>query len=337
MKGHGREMIQLGHPIADAPIQDEIATDRSIEPIPGLLEEVIERLIAMQIVTATPDSCTIDIFNEGDHSQPHMWPHWYGRPVCVLFLTECDVTFGKVIGADYPGDYRGSLELSLAPGSMLVMQGRSTDFARHALPSIRKQRILVTLSKSQPKKITPSDVQRFPSPAVASPSHWVSPPSRSPNHIRHHVGPKHYGPIPATGVLPAPAARPQFSPTNGIQPIFVPTAVAPALSFPAQVALPPASAGWPAAPLRHPPPRSPVPGTGVFLPPPGSGNSSTQSLLSSTATGSISVETPSLSEKANGTGKPNGNNSASPEVNTNGTVKGQECNESIDGTGGGKD
>ncbi|KAL3502120.1 hypothetical protein ACH5RR_036569 [Cinchona calisaya] len=338
MKGHGREMIQFGLPIADAPPEDVVSAgtskDRKFEPIPSLFEDVIERLVAMQVVTVKPDCCIIDIFNEGDHSQPHIWPHWFGRPVCVLFLTDCEMTFGKVIGIDHPGDYRGSLRLSLTPGSMLVLEGRSSDFARHAIPSIRKQRILVTLTKSQPKKITSSDVQRFPSSSssAALPSHWVPPPSRSPNHIRHHVGPKHYGPVPTTGVLPAPTARPQLPPPNGIQPIFVPAAIAPAMPFPAPVALPPSSAGWPAAPLRHPPARFPVPGTGVFLPPPGSGNSANQSLIStSAAENTTNAETSSLAEKDDNGGNSNFNIAPKGAVDEN--MQQQECNGSMDESG----
>ncbi|XAR63712.1 hypothetical protein NMG60_11023748 [Bertholletia excelsa] len=316
-KGHGREMIQLGLPIADAPLEDEntIPKDRRTESIPGLLQDVIERLVSMQIISAKSDSCIIDIFNEGDHSQPHMWPSWFGRPVCLLFLTECDMTFGKVIGIDHPGDYRGSLRLSLAPGSLLVMQGKSADFAKHAIPSLHKQRILVTFAKSQPKKTALGDRQR-PAAAAAPNSNWGPPLSRSPNHIRHAV-PKHYGPVPSTGVLPAPI-HPQLAPPNGMQPLFVPAPVGPAMAFPAPVALPPTSAGWPAPPPRHPPPRLPVPGTGVFLPP-GSGNSSTPQLSSTSVTETTSsAEKTSVLEQENGLGKVDGK---------------QECNGNMDGSG----
>ncbi|XP_037495703.1 RNA demethylase ALKBH10B [Jatropha curcas] len=120
MKGHGREMIQLGLPIADAPAEDENAAgtskDRRVESIPTLLQDVIERFVNMQIMAVKPDSCIIDLYNEGDHSQPNMWPPWFGKPISVLFLTECDLTFGRVITADQPGDYKGSLKLPLAPG-----------------------------------------------------------------------------------------------------------------------------------------------------------------------------------------------------------------------------
>ncbi|KAI8538793.1 hypothetical protein RHMOL_Rhmol09G0131400 [Rhododendron molle] len=196
MKGHGREMIQFGLPIADAPAEDENAV-------------------------------------------------WTTKGI-----------------------------------SLLVMQGNSTDFARHAIPSLCKQRILVTFTKSLPRKTTAGDGHRLPSASVAANSHWNPLPSRSPNHIRH-PGPKHCGPGPTTGVLPAP---------NGIQPLFVPAPVNLPMSFPAPVALPPVSSGWPVVPPpRHPPPpRPPVPGTGVFLPPPGSGNSSETSFSGETTVSNLS-------------------------------------------------
>lgn len=214
------------------------------------------------------------------------------------------------------------------------MQGKSADFAKHAIPSLRKQRILVTFTKSQPKKTTASDGQRLLPPAAHS-SHWVPPPSRSPNHMRHPMGPKHYGAVPTTGVLPAPAPpmRPQLPPPNGMQPLFVTTAVAPAMPFPAPVPLPTGSPGWPAAPPRHPPPRLPVPGTGVFLPPPGSGNSSSPQHISTEAT-STSVETAAPTEKENGSGKSSSNsNTVSPKGKLDGKVHRQECNGSMDETG----
>ncbi|XP_061373801.1 RNA demethylase ALKBH10B [Gastrolobium bilobum] len=312
MKGHGREMIQLGVPIADAPPDDINA-----EPIPSSFQDIIERMVSSQVMTVKPDACIVDFYNEGDHSQPHNWPPWYGRPVHILFLTECEMTFGRVIASDHPGDYRGTHTLSLIPGSLLSMQGKSTDFAKHAIPSIRKQRILVTFTKSQPRKSLPSDAQRLA-------SHWGPPSSRSPNHMRHHLGPKHYATVPTTGVLPAPPIRPQIPPPNGMQPLFVTAPVVPPMPFPAPVPIPPpGSAGWTAAPPRHPPPRIPAPGTGVFLPPPGSGNSS-QHLPGPGGT-NLTVETPTIVEKENGKSNHN-STSASPK----GKMQKQECNGHVD-------
>ncbi|CAI9096876.1 OLC1v1033117C1 [Oldenlandia corymbosa var. corymbosa] len=340
MKGHGREMIQFGLPIADAPLEVEVTAGTSrgmlamilvfywkIEPIPSLFEDVIERLVTLEIVSEKPDCCMIDFFNMGDHSLPQPFPNWYGRPVCVLFLTECDMTFGKVIVVERPGDFIGSLKLSLMPGSMLALEGRSCSFAKHAIPSTSNQRILVTFVKSMPKKVTSGDAQHFPFAAPQLPS-WVPPPSRSPNHIRH-PGPKHYGSVPTSGVLPASSARPTLPSPNGIQTIFVPAAVAPAMPFPVPVPLPPASTGWPAAPPRHSAPRLPVPGTGVFLP--GTGNSANQSSTISSTNDNPIVEARPGQE----------NQEVNPEVKspsskgTNDEKAGhQECNGTIDGSNG---
>ncbi|XP_020216993.1 RNA demethylase ALKBH10B isoform X2 [Cajanus cajan] len=326
MKGHGKEMIQLGVPVADAPPDVDsvtgISKDKKVETIPSLFQDIIERLASLQVMTVKPDACVVDFYSEGEHSQPHNWPPWFGRPVYMLFLTECDMTFGRIIVSDHPGDYRGVVKLSLVPGSLLVMQGKSTDYARHALPSINKHRILVTFTKSQPKSSLPNDYQRLAPPAV---SHWAPPPSRSPNHMRHQLGPKHYPTAPATGVLPAPSIR---APPNGMQPLFMPAPVAPAMSFPTPVPIPPGSTGWTSAP-RHPPPRIAVPGTGVFLPPPGSGSSS-QHIPGTLPEVNPSVETPTGPRKENGKSN-HSNTSSSPKGKNDGNMQGQECNGNADG------
>ncbi|XP_010032031.2 RNA demethylase ALKBH10B isoform X2 [Eucalyptus grandis] len=324
MKGHGREMIQLGVPVADAPVEVEnvgISRDRTI---PALLQDVIERVVGMQIMTVKPDSCIIDFFNEVDHSQPHTWPHWYGRPVCVLFLTECDMTFGKVITANQPGDYKGALKLSLAPGSLLVMQGKSSDFARHAIPSLRKQRILITFTKCQPKKPTPGE-NRFSPPTIVQPSHWVPSSQRSFNNVPHPAGSKQFASTATANALPPPIHPPIPAP-NGMQPLLLPQPVVTAIPFQAPVSIAAASAGWTAAPSRHPPPHPPVPGTGVFLPPPGSGNPSSPGHLS-TNTNEINLipET-----RDNGMGKLDHSPSGSPNGKSDVQIGRQEVNGSIE-------
>ncbi|XP_010458983.1 PREDICTED: uncharacterized protein LOC104740153 [Camelina sativa] len=259
-RGHGREMIQLGLPIADTPPEDESIKDRRVEPIPSALSDIIERLVSKQIIPVKPDACIIDFFSEGDHSQPHMYVPWFGRPVCVLSLFECDFTFGRVIVSDHPGDYKGSLKLSLTPGSVLLVEGKSANLAKYAVHSTRKQRVLITFIKSKPRN-------------SISGSNWGPPPSRSPNHhIRHPTGPpKHYPVIPTTGVLPTPSHRP---PNGAVQPMFIapspPPPLAAPMPFPGGV--PPGPTVWPLLPPhpRHPPapqPRMLIPGTGVFLPP----------------------------------------------------------------------
>ncbi|KAK1385305.1 RNA demethylase ALKBH10B [Heracleum sosnowskyi] len=316
-RGHGKEMIQLGIPIVDSRSEDRVAgrtfKERRIEPIPRLLQDVIDRLIALQVITVEPDCCIIDYFDEGDHSQPYMWPHRFGRPICVLFLTECDMTFGEVIAVEGLGNYKGSIKLSVTPGSMLVMQGRSTDFARYALPALQKQRILVTLTKSQPKRSS----GHYPSVTAATQSQWIPPQNRSANHIHNSLSSKHHPSVSTTGASPPPSICMPLPPANGVQPIFMATAVAPVLPLTAPVVLPPTSAGWNVAGPRHAPPRLPVPGTGVFLPP-GSGNISNQT------SGNESYS--SQAEKGNGTTKLNGNDNAASDLDKESeTMSGKDC------------
>ncbi|XXG40860.1 hypothetical protein AAC387_Pa01g1470 [Persea americana] len=348
MKGHGREMIQLGVPIADGPSEDENAAgtskDRKMEAIPTLLQDIIDRFVRLEVMPTKAESCIIDFFNEGDHSQPHLCPPWYGRPFCILFLTECDVVFGRAVGTDHPGDYRGSLKLFLAAGSLLVMEGKSADFAKHAFSSLRKQRVLLTFTKSLPKKSSPNDSSRTPpylAPAVTPhPSTWGTQPTRPPSFTRHQASPKHFGVVPATGVLQAPAIPSQHLPSlNGIQPLFVAAPVTTAVPFPLPVPLPPASSGWQAVPPRPSPPQLPLPGTGVFLPPPGSGHSppSEQPGAATVVDISAPMESPYKMENSYGAENLNSGGSASPKGGKiNEKCQEQECNGTFTSIDGGK-
>ncbi|CAH8353802.1 unnamed protein product [Eruca vesicaria subsp. sativa] len=271
-RGRGREMIQLGLPIADTMPDDESIKGRKIEPIPSFLSDIIERFVSKQIIPVKPDACIIDFFNEGDHSQPHMLAPWFGRPVGILSLSECDVTFGRVIVSDHPGDYKGSLKLSLTSGSVLLVEGKSADLAKFAIHSTPKQRILITFTKSQPRNSLTG-------------SNWPPPPSRSPPNQQHNrhptVPPKHYPVIPTTGVFP---------PNGAAKPIFIAPSppLTPPMPFPGGVL--PGPPVWP-HPRHQPPPqpRLPIPGTGVFLPP---GSAQEKALQGSTekSNGSNSVE-----------------------------------------------
>lgn len=46
-----------------------------MEVIPSLFQDAIERLSAMQVLTAKPDACTIDIFNEVTSSSCNSYGH----------------------------------------------------------------------------------------------------------------------------------------------------------------------------------------------------------------------------------------------------------------------
>ncbi|URE08702.1 Hydroxyproline-rich glycoprotein family protein [Musa troglodytarum] len=297
MKGHGREMIQFGIPINEGPPEFENTTmssgEKKVEAIPSVLQDMLHSLVQLQVLPVKPDFCIIDLFNEGDHSQPHTWPPWYGRPVCNLLLTDCDIVYGRAVGSDHRGNYNGSLKLSLTSGALLVMEGKSADLAKRAIPSLRKQRILLTFGKSQPKNAFPSEGLFSPSSAACPAS--ASAPATPTNFSRHPPGRK----------LQVPPIHPQrTSPPNGVRPPFM-----------APPVVPPTTVGWTvAAPPMHPAPRFPVPGTGVFLPP-GSVHSPPpqQPPVSPISYRSCHAPHTFASSESNGAEKPNCNNDASPK------------------------
>ncbi|XP_074555662.1 uncharacterized protein LOC141811538 [Curcuma longa] len=280
MKGHGREMIQLGMLTNEGSIEDEHRTlsseERKIEAIPSILCSVFDCLFEMQVLPVKPDFCVIDFFNEGDYSQPHSWPSWFGRPICNLFLSDCDIVYGKAVGSNHKGDYDGSLKLPITAGSLVLMQGKSADLAKRAIPSLHKKQILLTFGKHQPKKTL------LPSEGLFSTSYDANPVSiptsvRPSNFFRYPSAHKPFGMMPANGVLHKQQGQQNMPPPTVVQPLF---AAAPTVASLALPAMPPTTIGWTtAAPPRHPAgPRPPVPGTGVFLPPGSTHTYATQQL-----------------------------------------------------------
>ncbi|XP_047083951.1 RNA demethylase ALKBH10B-like [Lolium rigidum] len=274
LRGHGSAVIQLGVPIIEGPFEDENQRETRVDAVPGLLQDLFDRFFQQGIIPSKPDYCVIDFFNEGEYSHPQQPPPWYGRPLCTLCLTECDMVFGRVILGER-GDNRGPLKLSLSTGSLLVLQGRSADVAKRSIPATHKQRILLTFGKSVPRKLVSSESAARVTPTLAPPPMPWGPPSRPANMRPHSPSPKHFGYAPTSSVLPAPMAGPlHIPPSDGMQPLFVAPApvAAAAIPFPAAVQLQNTAPAWiPEAAPRSAPPRLPVPGTGVFLPP-GSGH-----------------------------------------------------------------
>jgi len=291
MKGHGREMIQFGVPSIDAPLEEEIKTGRLkdlVEPIPTVLQDVINRLLQWQIIpeNAKPNSCIINFFNEGDHSQPHISPPHFVRPFWTISLfSECTMVFGRAITINHPGDYKGPLKLSLPSGSLIVMQGNSADVSKYSICSSPGQRVSITFVKVQPKKgSTFSTIPTGMSHSSSlSNSHWPQPASRQsstnasvpvPRGGVGQMATKHYNMVPTSGVLPVPPVRTsqvnQHLPAPRVQPLFAGPPGPPG-AYPSMAVIPPV---WSAVPRATP--RMPGSGTGVFLPCSGSGSGSGQ-------------------------------------------------------------
>ncbi|XP_077218474.1 RNA demethylase ALKBH10B-like isoform X2 [Tasmannia lanceolata] len=160
LKGNKREIIQLGVPLF-GPINDEAASN--IEPIPSVLQAVIEYLVQCHLIPESrkPNSCSINFFDEGEYSQPYLKPPHLDQPFSTLFLSETAMAFGRVLVSDHHGNFKGPLMLSVKEGSLLVMRGNSADMARQVTCPSPNRRVSITFFRVRSpttNQIHPSDI-----------------------------------------------------------------------------------------------------------------------------------------------------------------------------------
>ncbi|KAK8481166.1 hypothetical protein V6N13_079508 [Hibiscus sabdariffa] len=154
IKGNKRELIQFGVPIFGH-IKEEMTSNNqaiNIEPIPALLQGVIEHLIQWQLIPVykKPNGIIINFFDEGEYSQPFLKPPHLEQPISTLLLSESTMAFGRTLVSDSEGNYRGPLQLSLKEGSLLVMRGNSSDTARHVMCPSPNKRVSITFFRVRP-------------------------------------------------------------------------------------------------------------------------------------------------------------------------------------------
>ncbi|GMH20488.1 hypothetical protein Nepgr_022329 [Nepenthes gracilis] len=166
MKGNKREQIQLGIPIFGQ-IKNEATNEQqktNIEPIPALLQSVIDHLVQWQIIPENrkPNGCIINFFDEGEYSQPYLKPPHLDQPICILLLSESAMAFGRTLLNDNDGNsFKGQLSLSLRGGSLLVMRNNSADMARHVICPSPARRASITFFRVR------RDTDESPSTALA--------------------------------------------------------------------------------------------------------------------------------------------------------------------------
>ncbi|KAI3989056.1 hypothetical protein MKX01_033092 [Papaver californicum] len=154
MRGKGRVTIQFGCCYNYASDKKGnppgILRNEFVDPIPNLLKVMIRRLVQWQVLPASciPDSCIINIYDEGDCIPPHIDNLDFVRPFCtVSFLSECDIVFGSTLKIEGPGKFSGSAAIPLPVGSVLVLQGNGADVAKHCVPAVPCKRISITFRK----------------------------------------------------------------------------------------------------------------------------------------------------------------------------------------------
>lgn len=116
----------------------------NIEPIPPLLESVIDHFVTWRLIPEykRPNGCVINFFEEvytspwitiplrlrfsltfeitallqGEYSQPFLKPPHLEQPISTLVLSESTMAFGRILSSDNEGNFRGPLTLSLKQG-----------------------------------------------------------------------------------------------------------------------------------------------------------------------------------------------------------------------------
>ncbi|XP_021755394.1 RNA demethylase ALKBH5-like, partial [Chenopodium quinoa] len=168
MKGKGRVTIQFG-------CCYNYATDKNgnppgilkrgeVDPLPSLFKVIIKRLIRWHVLppSCIPDSCIVNIYEEGDCIPPHIDNHDFVRPFCTIsFLSECNIVFGTDLKIEAPGEFSGAIAIPLPVGSVMVLNGNGADVAKHCVPAVPSKRISITFRRMDESK-RPVDYSPIP-------------------------------------------------------------------------------------------------------------------------------------------------------------------------------
>lgn len=96
-----------------------IVRDEEVDPLPDLFKQMIKRMVRWNIIPSTciPDSCIVNIYEEGDCIPPHIDHHDFVRPFyTVSFLNECKIVLGSNLQVVSPGQFSGPASISLPVG-----------------------------------------------------------------------------------------------------------------------------------------------------------------------------------------------------------------------------
>ena len=117
--------FESNHSLKSSYLQDKdgnppgIIRDEEVDEIPEQLRMVIKRLVRWRVLPSSciPDSCIVNIYDEGDCIPPHIDHHDFLRPFCTLSLvSECNIVFGSNLKIVGPGDFQGSISIPLPTG-----------------------------------------------------------------------------------------------------------------------------------------------------------------------------------------------------------------------------
>ncbi|XP_028753255.1 RNA demethylase ALKBH9B-like isoform X2 [Neltuma alba] len=160
MRGKGRVTIQFGccynYAIDRHGNPPGILRQKEADPLPNLFKKMIKRMVRWHILppTCIPNSCVVNIYDEGDCIPPHIDHHDFVRPFStVSFLSECDILFGSNLKVVSPGEFQGPVRIALPVGSVFIFNGNGADVAKHCIPSVPTKRISITFRRMDDSKL----------------------------------------------------------------------------------------------------------------------------------------------------------------------------------------
>ncbi|KAK7302423.1 hypothetical protein RJT34_13313 [Clitoria ternatea] len=160
MRGKGRVTIQFGccynYAMDKNGNPPGIVRDEEVDPLPHVFKQMIKRMVRWNIVPSTciPDSCIVNIYDEGDCIPPHIDHHDFVRPFyTVSFVNECEILFGSNLQVLCPGEFSGPISIPLPKGSVFVLSGNGANVTKHCIPSVSSKRISITFRKMDESKL----------------------------------------------------------------------------------------------------------------------------------------------------------------------------------------
>ncbi|XP_020598386.1 RNA demethylase ALKBH5-like [Phalaenopsis equestris] len=127
-----------------------------VDPLPSEIKRMIKRMVRLSILLTDciPNSCIINIYDEGDCIPPHIDHHEYVMPFCtVTFMSRSNILFGKEIDVIGPGEFKRSIKIPLPVGLILTLKRNKADLTKNCIPGVRHRRVSVTFKRMDDSKV----------------------------------------------------------------------------------------------------------------------------------------------------------------------------------------
>jgi len=152
-----RHPTQLQYGIAYNYQDHSVGGRHQVEVMPAVLEELVQKLIAEGIVSASqkPNTAVVNVYDEGCSLPPHIDSKSFTRPICTVSLNaDADMLFGEKAGRidkTPTGAWEGCA-VPLPRRSVLLLPDEvCANDVEHCIPPVKAKRISITF-RATPKR-----------------------------------------------------------------------------------------------------------------------------------------------------------------------------------------